>query len=154
WFVSCDKPHSEEAKRGDRARMTRATVAVPLAAADPLQAATLVAACRSEYWTKERIDEVAEKRLAGPLYPPIQALVMAPLALGDHPQRAYRVAQCMVLGLAFVCGLGVSVLTQRKIWWPVATAMIVYYPGFTGAHHLAQNGPLSLAMLIWGWVLV
>lgn len=154
WFVSLDKAGTPQADRADRARNTRGSFMLPLAAADPFQATGLVAACGAEVWTSDRLREVDEKRIAGPLYPPTQAFLFAPLALGDHPQQAYRVTQCLMLGMAYVCGLGVSVLTRRKIWWPVATALVVYYPGFAGAHYLGQNGPLSLAILIWGWVLV
>ena len=28
------------------------------------------------------------------------------------------------------------------------------FPGFNGAHELGQNAPLSLAILVWGWVLM
>jgi arabinofuranan 3-O-arabinosyltransferase len=153
-FVSSDKPKSDGAKESNRANTTRGTMMLPLTAADPLQAATLWVACETEYWTPDRIEEVHNKRLAGPLYPPTQAFLFAPFALSDNPQKAYRIMQWMVLGMAYLCGLGVSFLTRRKIWWPVATAMIVYFPGFAGSLYLGQNGALSLAILIWGWVLV
>jgi hypothetical protein len=54
----------------------------------------------------------------------------------------------------FLAGLGVSVLTRRRIWWPVAATLVMLYPGFTGDYSLGQNGPVSLAIIVWGWALI
>src|SRR5262249_61766618 len=85
---------------------------------------------------------------AGPLPPPTHALIFAPLALGDHPHWAYRVTQWVMLLSGFVAGLGVSVLTQRRIWWPVATTLIMLYPGFTGDYSLGPHVPARLAIRV------
>jgi hypothetical protein len=77
---------------------------------------------------------------------------MLPFAMGDHPQSAYFVMQYLQMLLCFVAGLGVSRLSQGRFWWPLATAMILIYPGTRGAIDLGQNSPLTLALLIWGWV--
>ena len=153
WFMDeTTTPQSREA--AIRINRTRATTALPLAAADPLQAAVVVASAENEYWTEQRIDEVRRKRVGGPLYPPTQAFLFAPLATGDHPQWAYFTMQWLLMVVTFLCGLGISFLTERRIWWPVATAILLLYPGLRGALHLGQNAPLSLAVVIWGWVLI
>src|SRR5256885_16129308 len=85
--------------------------------------------------------------------PPTHALIFAPLAFGDHPRWAYRVTQWVMLLSGFVAGLGVSVLTRGRIWWPVAATLVMLYPGFTGDYSLGQNGPVSLAIIAWGWAL-
>ncbi len=92
--------------------------------------------------------------VGGPLYPPIQALAMAPLARNHNPHDAYRLMQWFVLAMAFVAGLGISALTRGRIWWPVATAIVLLYPGFKGGHDLAQNPAVTLAIVVWGWALI
>ena len=106
------------------------------------------------FWTPERLVDVETKHVGGPLYPPIQAFVMAPLAQTDDPQRAYFTIQWIMIGMGFFAGLGISVLTRRRIWWPVATIVILGFSGFTGGHQLGQNPALSLAILVWGWALM
>jgi hypothetical protein len=129
-----------------------ASFVVPLAAPD---APTAAALCRAgvDYWTADRINGFTAKRVGGPLYPPINALFLYPLALLE-PRPAYRTDQALNLVLAFVCGLAVYRLTGGWVWWPVASALIVLYPGFAGSLNLGQNATLSLAFVLWGWVLI
>ncbi len=124
----------------------------PLAVSDGLEAA-VSAAAREEWWTEEHVRTAAAPHIGGPLYPPVHSLYMAPLAL-LRPRAAYRTNQMLCLVWALAGGLGVSYLTRRKLWWPVATVVIVVYPGFKGAILLGQNAPLTLCILIWGWALL
>ena len=152
WFVSDGRDPEVWEKRRQALRV-RASPALPLGAADGLPAALALIACKETCWTDEQLAKVRKKYVAGPLYPPIQSFLFAPLALDDHPQLAYRRAQWLVAALAFVGGLGISYLSSHKLWWPVGSVFIMFYPGFEGAHALGQNAPLSLAILIWGWAL-
>lgn len=94
-----------------------------------------------------------DSTLAGPLYPPIHAFVMAPIAGIDNPQIAYRVWQGVMLGCVLAAGWGVRLLTNGRWWWPVAS---VYLIGFTGARagiDLGQNAAITVMLLIMGWAL-
>lgn len=93
-----------------------------------------------------------EPAIGGPLYPPLHAFLYAPLA-GLPPRPAYRLAQIIFLALGWLAALGLSVLSRGRVWWPVAASFVLLYPGFQGAIHLAQNSPLTLTILVWGWVL-
>jgi hypothetical protein len=124
----------------------------PLAATDPLSGAALLAAGQEE-WTPEKVERAGKPWVGGPLYPPINAFVYAPLGMLT-PQQGYRANQVLCLVYAFVGGLGVSYLTRGRFWWPLAAALIMIYPGFKGAIHLGQNPPLTLLYLIWGWALI
>jgi hypothetical protein len=115
---------------------------ITLAAANPLEAAVFVADPR-----------VHAHPVGGPLYPPINAFFYYPLAQFD-PQSAYRIYQVVNLVLAFVAGLGITVLCEGRIWWPIASGAVLAFPGFGGSLHLAQNATLSLTILIWGWTLI
>ena len=57
----------------------------------------------------------ADDPVGGPLYPPVHAFVMAPLALISDPYLSYRVAQGVMLALVFVAGAGVRYLTRRPL---------------------------------------
>ncbi len=91
--------------------------------------------------------------VGGPLYPPINAFIAYPLAL-MQPWVAYRVAQFLNLAEAVLAGLGIAWLTRRRIWWPVATTLILLFPGFSGSLCLGQNATLTLVIVVWGWALV
>ena len=107
-------------------------------------------------WNKNRMDELTHPKkgdgVGGPLYPPIQAFLMWPFAQGNRPQEAYFAMQYVQALLCFLAGLGVSRLSRGRIWWPVAAALILIYPGSRGTIDLGQNSALTLALLIWGWV--
>src|SRR5262249_11222050 len=109
-------------------------------------------------FTKELLDELTHPKrpegIGGPLYPPIHAFLMLPFALGDHPQPSYFVMQYVQMLLCFVAGLGVSYLSRGRFWWPLASAVILVYPGCRGVIDLGQNSALSLVLLIWGWAML
>lgn len=92
--------------------------------------------------------------VGGPLYPPVHAFVMAPVALVPDPYLSYRVTEGLMLGFALLAGLGVRHLSHGKWWWPAAATVVVLFPGCRGGIDLAQNSPLSVALLIWGWALI
>jgi hypothetical protein len=143
WMMGNDEPGAAEAI---------GSFLTPLAARDAPGAVLFLAACRQE-WTPERLDHARARSVGGPLYPPINAFLNAPLAR-LAPPTGYRVAQVVNLLLAFVAGLGFSVLTRRRIWWPVATLLVILFPGFMGSINLGQNATLTLAILVWGWALI
>jgi hypothetical protein len=91
--------------------------------------------------------------LAGPLYPPVHAILYAPLGLLS-PRPAYRVLQGILLVLVFYCGWAVQRISSGRIWWPVASALLLVWPGFNGVICLAQNAVITLALLLTGWMLL
>ena len=97
-------------------------------------------------------DVVAKPAIGGPLYPPVHAFFYAPLAT-LRPLAAYHVFQIIALAMVFVAGLGVNVLTCGRIWWSVATLLLLVYPGTRAGLDLAQNPTLTLAISVWGWAL-
>jgi arabinofuranan 3-O-arabinosyltransferase len=92
--------------------------------------------------------------IGGPLYPPVHAFVMAPFGLIADPYLSYRVAQGVMLGFILLAGLGVRYLTRGRWWWSAATAVLLIFPGCRGAIDLAQNSPLTIALLICIWGLL
>src|SRR5262249_23709830 len=126
---------------------------LPLAADDGLGAALLAAVAERHRWQPDALAKAAAPRVSGPLYPPINAFVYYPLGLLP-PQQGYRIMQVALLGFALLAGWGVRRLTRGRIWLSVATAVIIAYPGYSGAQALGQNSPVTLAILIWGWVLL
>jgi arabinofuranan 3-O-arabinosyltransferase len=98
-------------------------------------------------------DNGAPADLGGPLYPPIHALLFAPLALLP-PQSAYRLMQVLTLLLAWLGAWLIQKLAHGNVWWPVAIVLLLVYPGFAGAISLGQNPMLSLTLLLLGWLLL
>jgi hypothetical protein len=137
WFMGKDDPEAF------------GPLVAPLTASDPFSRAALA----SHGWAPEQTKRAANAGVGGPLYPPINAFFYYPLGLLD-PHDGYRVNQLLCLVYAFIAGLGVSYMTERRFWWPLASALIVIYPGFKGAIMLGQNPPMTLAILIWGWALI
>jgi arabinofuranan 3-O-arabinosyltransferase len=91
-----------------------------------------------------------DSHLGGPLYPPVHGLLFAPL--GSLPPRtAYRVLQAIILGLVFVNGWLAQRLTGGGVWWPVAVALLMLFPGFNATINLGQNSLLSLTLVAAGW---
>jgi hypothetical protein len=115
----------------------------PLAGADTFGATVLAVA----------ENHVNQLDIGGPLYPPINAFIYSPLALMP-PLPAYHVNQIVGVFLAFAAGLGIWYMSRGKIWWPVATAAIIGFPGYCSSLNLGQNAALTLTILIWGWALV
>jgi hypothetical protein len=123
------------------------------AAGDPFGAIAAAAAHDQKMWPTDRLERVKTADRGGPLYPPVNSLYLYPLGL-LRPQVAYRVNQTLNILLAFLGGLGISVLARRRIWWPVAAFGIIAFPGFKGSVTLGQNATLTLAIAIWGWTLI
>lgn len=128
-------------------------VALPLAAppGDPFTALAFQHAAASVI-TPEVVETLKKPAVGGPLYPPVQGILYAPLALDDDPQRAYAAFQYIGLGLVFLAGLGVKRLSGGRIWWSAASLVILLYPGCRNGLDLAQNPTMSLTILVWGWV--
>jgi arabinofuranan 3-O-arabinosyltransferase len=131
---------------------TVASFAAPLAAPDALGAAALLAAGQ-EGWSRVRLDKVVAPHLGGPLYPPVHAVLFAPLG-ALPPRPAYRLVQALNLLLAFVCGGLAQRLTHGRVWLPVAATLLMVFPSFAGSINLGQNATLSLALLMAGWLLM
>lgn len=93
----------------------------------------------------------ADDPVGGPLYPPVHAFVMAPLALISDPYTAYRTAQILLFGCLGLAGWGVRYLTRGRWWWTMATAVLFLYPGARGGLDLAQNSAVTVTLLVWGW---
>ncbi len=134
WLMGSDEPEAVPAE---------ASFLTPLAATNGPGAAALLAAVQQEL----------RPQVGGPLYPPVNALYTAPLALLPV-HTAYHVQQLANLALAFLAGLGFSFLSRRQIWWPTAAAVVLLYPGFSGSVNLGQNATLALTILVWGWALI
>jgi arabinofuranan 3-O-arabinosyltransferase len=92
----------------------------------------------------------ADSHLGGPLYPPVQGMLFAPLG-ALPPRTAYRLLQGIVLVLVFVNGWLAERLTGGGVWWPVAAAVLMLFPGFNATINLAQNSLFSLTLLAAGW---
>lgn len=144
WFMGQDSPRWAEAGH---------LGALPFAARDPFTAAALVAWQR-QFTRDDLIEGVNQPALGGPLYPPVQALLYAPIGAIDSPQWAYRVLQWLLLGCSFLAGYCIRSLTRGAIWWPVATAIVLLWPGSRGGLELGQNAVLTLTILLAGWVCV
>ncbi len=142
WFMGHDDP---------KAAALAAGFVGPLAADGPLAGVVLVAALSEDL--DERAGLVAAKRVGGPLYPPVNAFVYAPLGLVS-PRVAYRIQQVVNVLLTFFVGLGLSTLARGRIWCPAAAVALMLFPGFGGSVNLGQNATLTLAILVWGWALV
>jgi hypothetical protein len=95
----------------------------------------------------------AGRKVGGALYPPINAFLHWPVGLFD-PQIGYRIHQLAQVVLVLVCALAVRVLSRGRIWVPVAALLILYSADFFGNQILGQNAVISLAVVLWGWVLV
>jgi arabinofuranan 3-O-arabinosyltransferase len=125
---------------------------LPLAAGDGLSAALLTAMGEHHFWQPPTM-AAASREIRGPLYPPVNAFVYTPLALLE-PQEAYRAMQLALVAFAFMAAWGIQRISRGHIWLPVAAALIIGYPGFSGAQCLGQNSPITLTILVWGWALV
>jgi hypothetical protein len=115
--------------------------------------AIAAAAHAQEWWHPRRLERLQTADIGGPLYPPINSLYFYPLGR-LAPQTAYRLNQILNIVLAFLGGLGISLLARGRIWWPVAAFGIIAFPGFKGSVTLGQNATLTLTIAIWGWTLI
>jgi hypothetical protein len=103
--------------------------------------------------TPDVVARVSKPAVGGPLYPPPHAFFYAPIGAFDRPQRAYQVFQAVALVMVFVAGLGVNVLTRGRVWWSVATLVLLLYPGTRSGLDLGQNPTVTLSIAVWGWAL-
>jgi arabinofuranan 3-O-arabinosyltransferase len=150
WFMGRDsEPGSDGWKRIGGA------VAAPLAIdpfGDPLTTLAL-SAIAAEIVTPAVVEEVNKPAIGGPLYPPVQAVLFAPIGAIDNPLIAYHTVQVIGAIMVVVAGLGVKVLSGGRIPWSVATLLLFLFPGTRGGLDLGQNPTLSLAIVVWGWAL-
>ena len=109
-------------------------------------------AAAAEAVTPETVTEASRPAVGGPLYPPVHALLYAPLGLLE-PRPAYALFQCIAVAFAYLAGFGVRLLTRGRVWWSVASIVVLLYPGTRAALDLGQNATLSLSILVWGWAL-
>jgi hypothetical protein len=123
--------------------------AAPLASATPLEEAALLAA-GSEQWTEEHLRPVTRPHIGGLLYPPIHPVLFAPLS-SIPPRLCFRVVQVLNLVLIFFNGWVAARMTSGRVWWPVATLVLMIFPGYGGALDLGQNATLSMTFLLTGW---
>jgi hypothetical protein len=107
----------------------------------------------NELVTPAVVEEVRKPAIGGALYPPVQALLYAPIGAINSPQLAYRVVQVLGVVMVVVAGLGVKVLSRGRIPWSVATLVFLLFPGTRGGIDLGQNPTVSLAIVVWGWAL-
>ena len=101
----------------------------------------------------ELIDELDRPSVGGPLYPPVHALLYAPLGLIADAQMAYTVLQIVGILGGFVAGWAAQWLSRGRLAWPVCSTLIFFYPGFRPGLDLGQNHAISLAILLLGWAL-
>lgn len=94
--------------------------------------------------------KIAPENIGGSLYPPVHAMLFAPLDLLP-PRPAYRFMQVINLVLAFLLGWMAQRLSNGRVWWPVGTVVLLLTPAYTGAIFLGQNALLSLLVLTLGW---
>ncbi len=137
WMRGDDDPRAAAAAGGYLA---------PLAARDPVGAAAYLAAGRVAW-------RPVEPQLGGPLYPPVNACLFAPLGLLP-PRPAYRAMQVLILALTFATGVLTQRVTGGRVWLPVAVLWLSAFPGYSGAIGLGQNAPVSLFVLVLGWRLL
>jgi hypothetical protein len=98
-------------------------------------------------------DKIGRENLSGPMYPPVHAMLYAPLGMLS-PRQAYRTAQFLSLAAAWLSGWLIGRLSGGRVWWPVAVMVVLLYPGFIGAIRLGQNSAFTLLILMAGWYLL
>jgi hypothetical protein len=104
-------------------------------------------------------DQAADKPLlgrpvlGGPLYPPVHALLYAPLGAVENSQRAYYLFQLFSVVCVFGSGLAIRALSRGRVWWPVATTLLFLFPGMRPGIDLGQNHALTLFIILGGWAI-
>lgn len=142
WLMGRDDPEAAKAI---------GSFLAPFAGRNPLE--VIVFARTQKEQIEQRTRQATVPQVGGALYPPVHALVTWPLGL-LRPAHAYRLVQVLGILLAFVAGGGICLLSEGRIWWPVAVAGVILFPGFAHTLNLGQNGILMLTLLIWGWLLM
>jgi arabinofuranan 3-O-arabinosyltransferase len=115
----------------------------PLAARDPVGATAVLLAGREHF-------RPVDPQLGGPLYPPINSYLYAPLGMLP-PRAAYRLMQTLNLVLTFAIAVLAQRITGGRVWWQVAVPILMVFPGYSGALNLGQNSLISLFVLMLGW---
>jgi hypothetical protein len=144
WFMGRDPPEWRP--------VGGAVAASLIADGNPFATAARIQSAR-EVVTPTVIEAVNKPAIGGPLYPPIHAFIYYPIGLFDDPQPAYFLFQFVAVGFAVLAGRGLSLLTGGRVWWPVAVAAVLLYPGCRVGIDLGQNPTISLCIAVWGWVL-
>jgi arabinofuranan 3-O-arabinosyltransferase len=134
----------------DRAKETYASCVLPLAAPDGLSAAALVAVGKDHLWTRRKMNRASARDTGGNFYPPIHAFWYAPLALLP-PLTSYRMTMLVMVAFAFLAGLGLYKVSRGALWWPVATLLLLIFPGVFSAQALGHSSIIILTLLIWGY---
>lgn len=143
WFMGADPPGWK--RLGGAACAPFAVLPNPLAGFALERAAAAAV-------SPELVAELSAPAVGGPLYPPVHALLYAPLGALD-PRPAYRTFQVLSVLCVFVAALGVKLLSGGRVWCSVAALALFLYPGTRAALDLGQNAPLTLAVVVWGWAL-
>jgi arabinofuranan 3-O-arabinosyltransferase len=118
-----------------------------------------VAACtadandRTEQDLKSEKPALGRKNLGGPLYPPVHSIFYYPLGLISNAQLAYHLFQLFSIVTVFGSGLAVHSLTRGRIWWPVATTLLLLMPGMRPGIDLGQNHAVTLLIVLSGWAI-
>jgi hypothetical protein len=127
-----------------------AEAAYPPGDADPEQDGTDAENLLESMVAEKELGTPGRPRVGGPLYPPVQAVLYAPLGFLP-PRPAYRVMQLLNLALVLINAWILTRLSGGRVWWPVAVLALLLFPGYGGAINLGQNPPLSLLFLMLGW---
>ncbi len=107
----------------------------------------------SEAVDEKLVEDLLKPSCGGPLYPPVHAMLYAPLARIDDPRIAYLVFQLVSTLSIFVSGYSVRVMSGGRIWTPLACGLLLLYPGYQPGLTLGQNHIISLAIVLAGWAL-
>jgi len=119
---------------------------------DPAEALNKSDADKLMDWLSQGDGKSAPETLGGALYPPVHGLLCAPLACLP-PRVAYRTMQTLNLLLVFALGWLAEWYSEGRVWWPVASLLLMLFPGYAGAINLGQNSAASLFLLTVGWLL-
>ncbi len=146
WFMGSDAPEWRQAA---------GAITAPLGGSisgNPFLEAALQQTARDSI-TPAVVEKVTTPAIGGPLYPPVHAFFYLPIGMFDRPLQAYHFFQVIAAVSVFVAGLGVKALSRGRIWWSVATLVLLLYPGTRGGLDLGQNPTITLSIVIWGWAL-
>lgn len=146
WFMGADPPGWKTAGGSVAATFAAEPFGNPFAAAARQHAA-------AQRVTPELAAELNRPAIGGPLYPPVHAMLYAPIGLFPRAGDALPVFQVFAVGCAFLAGLGIRLLSGGRIWCSVATLAVLLYPGCRNGIDLGQNPTVSLAILTLGWAL-
>jgi hypothetical protein len=131
--------------------------AVAVAFAEGLDANPFVAVVHvrlaSDAVDEKLVEALQKPSCGGPLYPPVHALLYSPLAMIDDPRIAYYVFQLVSSLSIFLSAYCVRVISDYRIWTPVAGGFLLLYPGYQPGLTLGQNHIISLAIVLAGWAL-